>query len=205
MSTEISRRTALEAAAALAVPVVAATAGTAHADDCDHPTHGAGGGGAGAGAAEASKASEASEAAATGSEELAHYYRFEEIVRGRRMVQRGDRWRFEGPRIAFDPDGVHPVVDDPDTTRLPQGSRERALSEACDQAYTEVLLALQRVFDGHPHELRRAERLMFHLEKQAHRLVETPHPAGGRKVLGPAFRLHLAASDRHDGRSGDED
>lgn len=185
MNPDISRRTALEAAAALAVPmaVTTAPASAAHAAEGHRPAPTAAGNGA-PGAAPA----------AAPSEELAHYYRFQEIVEGRRMVYRSGQWRFEGSPVALDAEGIYPMVDDPDTTRLPEGSPQREASEACDRTYTKMLAVLQRVFDGHPGELRHAAGLMTQLEKQAHQLAEMPHPAGGRTVLGPAFRL--VATDR---------
>ncbi|MCM2577201.1 hypothetical protein [Streptomyces meridianus] len=122
-------------------------------------------------------------------DDLAHYYRFREIVEGRRMVQSEDGWTFNGPAIPFDPDGVHPVVDSPDTASLPEGSPQRAASEECDRAYTDMLRALNRVFDGHPGELHHVTAMMFALEGQARKLLTIPSAPGATTVLGPAFRL----------------
>jgi hypothetical protein len=177
MNPEISRRTALEAAAALAVPTTVASAPTVQAADGPRPAPTADNGAPGGVPATAP------------SEELAHYYRFQEIVEGRRMVYRSGQWRFEGAPVELDPKGIYPMIDDPDPTRLPEGSPERKAAEACDQTYTTILAVLQRVFDGHPGELRHAADLMTRLEKQAHQLAEMPRTTGGRTVLGPAFRL----------------
>jgi hypothetical protein len=88
-------------------------------------------------------------------DELGHYYRFEEIVRGRQLVKGlGGRWLYEGPEIPFEPDGVYPVIDDPDSYRLPAGSTARRESQLCDQSYTNLLTALHRVFNGHPQDIR---------------------------------------------------
>ncbi|MEH0417410.1 hypothetical protein [Streptomyces sp. B21-083] len=177
MNPEISRRTALEGAAAFAVPAVATSAPTAHAAD-GHRL-----------APAADNGTPGGVPAAAPSEELAHYYRFQEIVEGRRMVYRSGQWRFEGSPVELDPKGIYPMIDDPDTSRLPEGSPQRKAAEACDQTYTTMLVVLQSVFDGHPGELRRAAELMTQLEKQAHQLAEMPRTAGGRTVLGPAFRF----------------
>ena len=122
-------------------------------------------------------------------DELAHYYRFREIVEGRRMVRSEAGWTFDGPAVPFDPDGVHPVIDGPDTASLPPGSPEREASERCDGAYTDMLRALNRVFDGHPDELHHVTAMMFALEGQARRLLTMPSAPGATTVLGPAFQL----------------
>jgi hypothetical protein len=184
--TEISRRTLIESAAALAVPPAAtlAAAGTAWsatgtpADPapCEPQTA-------------ATAATIAPSQTAGASQELAHYYRFQEIVEGRELVHRSGQWRFEGCAITLDPHGVHPMVDDPRTTRLPHGSQAHQASQACDRVYTDLLGALQRVFDGHPEELRHATQLMFQLEEHAAGLAQMTYPPGHRTVLGPAFQV----------------
>lgn len=170
MSRHISRRTALQAAAALAAWGIAPPGATAHAEPAP-----AGGTALGAGVDAAGP-------------ELAHYYRFQEIAEGRRLVESATGWNFDGPPVPFDPDGVHPVVDNPDTAALPPGSPQRAASEACDRAYTDMLLGLQRVFDGHPEELHRVSAMMFVLGNQARNLLTVPSAPGARTVLGPAFQ-----------------
>lgn len=46
--------------------------------------------------------------------QTAHYYKFEEIVEGRRLVKDSDGgWSYSGPRIPFDPEGVYPMIDNP--------------------------------------------------------------------------------------------
>ncbi|MFF1736680.1 hypothetical protein [Streptomyces sp. NPDC058247] len=123
------------------------------------------------------------------SDELAHYYRFWEIVQGRRLVKTHGYWSFDGPRVPFDPHGVHRLIENPDTQKLAEGSAARKASEQCDLAYTEMLRTLNRVFDGHPEELRRAEQQMNALGKQARALMRIPSAPGAKTVLAPAFQL----------------
>lgn len=80
--------------------------------------------------------------------ELAHYYRFEEIVEGRHLVEKGGRWSYGGEEISFDPAGVAPMVDDPDTGSLPSGSKVRLRSETCDKVYGDLLRSLHAVFNA---------------------------------------------------------
>ena len=120
--------------------------------------------------------------------ELGHYYRFEEIVRGRALVRTPQGWKFEGAPIPFDPAGVYPVANDADTFRLPAGSVPRRESEACDRAYTAILTSLNRVFNGHPGELDDAVGLMYALQVAAKKLYDMPSPDGSPTVIGPAFQ-----------------
>jgi hypothetical protein len=61
-----------------------------------------------------------------GAGELAHYYRFAEIVEGRRLITVGDGFAYEGEDIPFDPEGIYPMVDDPYASMWAPGTRARA-------------------------------------------------------------------------------
>ncbi|GGK73047.1 ferritin-like domain-containing protein [Mangrovihabitans endophyticus] len=122
-------------------------------------------------------------------DELGHYYRFQEIVEGRQLIRAADgRWVFEGPAIPFDPAGVYPMVDDPDTYRLAAGSVARRESTLCDTFYTNLLTGLHRVVDGHPEELDDVVGLMYQLQVQARKLFDVPAGDDPSPVLGPAFQ-----------------
>ena len=125
-------------------------------------------------------------------EELAHFYRFQEIVKGRRLIKVDGRWVFEGDPIPFDPDGVYPMVDDPDTDALPPESRVAEESLLCDRLYGDLLTALGDVFDGHPEDLDATVELMFSLEIQAKRLLSMPIGPGASTVAGPSFQVRGA-------------
>jgi hypothetical protein len=121
--------------------------------------------------------------------ELGHYYRFAEIVEGRQLVRTASgEWKYEGPEIPFDPTGVYPVADDADTFRLPAGSQPRRASEACDESYTNLLTALNRLFNGHPEEFDNTVGLMYQIQLQAKALYDTPAQTEADAVLGPAFQ-----------------
>ena len=123
-----------------------------------------------------------------GYHEIAHYYRFEEIVRGHRMVLRDGDYHFTGPPIRFDPDGVWPVIDDPDPDRLHGDSLARRRAYQFDELYAGLLAKLHEVFNGRPHQLNPAIELMFSLEVAAKRLMQTPIAPGSTETMGPAFR-----------------
>ncbi|MCX4733360.1 ferritin-like domain-containing protein [Streptomyces sp. NBC_01363] len=121
--------------------------------------------------------------------EFGHYYRFQEIVKGRRLIRNAKgAWVFEGARVPFDAEGVHPVADDADTYALPAGSVARRDSEQCDESYTRALTSLHRVFNGHPEEMDDAVGLMYQMQVQAKKLLGIKVPDGGGTVVGPSFQ-----------------
>jgi hypothetical protein len=122
-------------------------------------------------------------------DDLAHFYRFQQIVKGRQLIRVDGRWVFEGDPVPFDPDGVYPMVDDPDTYALPPQSPVREASLLCDELYGDLLTALGEVFDGHPEDFDAAVHLMFSLQVQAKKLLGMPIAPGAGTVAGPSFQV----------------
>jgi hypothetical protein len=121
--------------------------------------------------------------------ELAHYFRLQEIVKGQTLVRSdAGQWAFDGQPIIFEPDGVFPMVDDPDTAALPATSAARAASEHFDALYGNLLRSLQQVFNGNPIWLGKAIGLMFSLEIEARKLMTVPIGDGSSATVGPAFQ-----------------
>jgi rubrerythrin len=125
---------------------------------------------------------------ADGYDEIAHYYRFQEIVEGRRIVLSKDGYSFTGPPVHFDPDGVWPAIDNPDPAALPGDSLARRRAFEFDELYWSLLGKLHEVFNGHPDQLNPAIELMFTLEVAAKRLMQTPLAPGSTATMGPGFR-----------------
>jgi hypothetical protein len=125
----------------------------------------------------------------TASGELAHYYRFQEVVEGKRLVVHpdGSAYGFTGEPVPFDPAGVWPMNDDPAIDRLPERSRARALSEQFNRTYANLLGALNRVFNGHPDELDRAIGAMYSMGLTARRLMQMPSGLDDGTTAGPSF------------------
>jgi hypothetical protein len=121
--------------------------------------------------------------------ELAHYYRFQEIVKGREMVRNpGGDWVFEGRPIPFDPAGVFPMVDDPDTAALDPHSPAGIASLQFDQTYTSLLRSIHEAVNGKPARLSDAVGLMFSLRLEAQKLMTIPIDPGPSTVAGPSFQ-----------------
>jgi hypothetical protein len=135
-----------------------------------------------------------------GLRKIAHYYQFEEIVMGRRLVIKPDGYDFSGAVLPFDENGVWPLVANPKMEDLPVGSRARILSEQFNQMYGKFLVALHQVFNGNPSQLDSAIGIMFSLKLQAMALVQTPidpHTTADVGLnAGPTFEFMDPASHR---------
>ena len=97
-------------------------------------------------------------------------------------------WVFEGPEIPFDPAGVLPMADDPDTSSLPPQSAVRSAAEVCDGVYGDLLRSLHATFNGSPARLGQSIGLMFSLEVQARELMTMPIAPDGPATAGPSFQ-----------------
>jgi Ferritin-like len=121
--------------------------------------------------------------------EPAHYYRFEEIFHGKRLVPdltTPKGYSYTGAVIAFDPAGVWDLPDDPRAADYLEGSEERRKVDAFSRAYSDLLRLLQRAFDGDPRQIEDALLAMSRLRVAARDVVSTPDPATGRQ-LGLTF------------------
>jgi hypothetical protein len=119
-------------------------------------------------------------------EELAHYFRFDELHRGRRYV-RGDT-PSSGPTgepILLDYGAVLPMRPNPKAADHPPGSELRALTEECNRTYSELLRQLDAAFNGRPQELVESVQTMLRLRYQAIALMRVP--VGDGQTAGPAF------------------
>jgi hypothetical protein len=120
-------------------------------------------------------------------EELAHYFRFDELARGRRYV-RGDT-PSSGPTgdpILVDYAAVAPMRANPRPEDYPVGSELRAMTDECDATYARLLACLQHAFTGAPDALADGVREMWALKYQAVALMQVPIGQDGR-TAGPAF------------------
>ncbi len=129
--------------------------------------------------------------------EVAHYYRFEQIVKGRLLVQ--DRteptgFAFRGAVVALDDRAVWNMQPNPDPDRLPAGSRARHVSILFAYTYTQLLGALHDTFNGDPRAFDRVMGLMYDLRLQAQEVLSIPLPGDAALQTGLAFRYQPYAS-----------
>jgi hypothetical protein len=121
-------------------------------------------------------------------DELAHYYRFAEIVEGRKVVPvplQTPPWRYEGEAIPFDSSKVYPVVANPKAQSYPEGSAARHACDTFNYTYTTLLHALHETFNGSPKVLNAAVGLMESLNEQAQEMMKMKLDSGLN--VGPSF------------------
>jgi hypothetical protein len=118
-------------------------------------------------------------------DDLAHYYRFDELRKRRRYRVRDEPGDPRGPAIELDMDAVYPMRPNLRVAEL--RGELRAAAEAFNAVYGRLLGQIQRAFDRHPDELTRAVGTMFELKYAANDLLRTPLPDGSGEHAGPTF------------------
>lgn len=123
----------------------------------------------------------------------AHFYQFGSIVHGREIVRvpgqpgQPDSYAYAGEAIAFDPDGIWPLVPNCKIADFAPGTQARVRIEQFAYNYSSLLNALHDAFNGAPDRLDAAIGLMYDLRVLAVSLMQTvAEPETGRTV-GPSF------------------
>lgn len=122
-------------------------------------------------------------------EELAHYFRFDELYRERRYVQ-GDTPESgpTGDPILIDYDSVLPMRANPRADDHPPGSGLRAMTDECNETYGTLLVQLEEAFTGKPGRLIESVQTMTKLRYEAIALMNVPLDDGSGKNAGPTFQ-----------------
>lgn len=120
-------------------------------------------------------------------EQVAHYYRFQQLKLGRRY-RRGDTPRSgpTGDPVSIDWDAVRPMRTNPRTSDHAPGSPIRIAQEGFNHSYCALLLHLEEAFNGAPQILGTAIGSMCTLKAQAQRLMQMP-TEDGSETAGPTF------------------
>jgi hypothetical protein len=119
--------------------------------------------------------------------DLAHYYRFNEILQGRRY-QKGDSLQSgpTGPFLPVDWSAAQNMAPNPTVGWFAPGDPRRIQMEDCNTVYFELLRALQDAFHGHKARLLQAIPLMLELRTRAVSLMNIPCGIANT-TLGPSF------------------
>jgi CDGSH-type Zn-finger protein len=120
-------------------------------------------------------------------EEVAHYFRFQELYLGRRHAT-GDTPQSgpTGEPLHVDWDAVHNMRPNPRTADYPVASEIRAQMDEFNHAYSGVLHLLDECFNGSPRLLAVATGAMYGLKEQAIELMKLPS-GDGETTVGPSF------------------
>lgn len=129
-------------------------------------------------------------------EEVAHYFRFNELAIGR-SYRPGDTPKSgpTGPEFAVDWDAVHNMRPNPRSRDYPEGSAIRERLEDFNRSYSGILHLLDKSFNGSPRLLAVAMGAMYGLKEQAVALMGLPS-GDGETTVGPSFE-YVAPKQRH--------
>jgi len=125
--------------------------------------------------------------------DVAHYYRFEAIVKDHRLIRDDSApngFSFSGAPYSFQPDGVWPLTPNQDPGDLDAGTEARRRLTQFQVTFARLLNALQRCVDGDPGYLDAAMGVMFELKLAGQRLVALPAVKNGVPTglnAGPVF------------------
>lgn len=117
----------------------------------------------------------------------AHYYRFGEIVAGRRIIETPDGFAYGGAAVLFDPSGVWPLKPNCKIADFAPGTQARTRIEAFAYNYSSLLNSLHNTFNGAPAELDVAIGIMYDLRVLAVSLMETDIGDDRGQTVGPSF------------------
>lgn len=119
-------------------------------------------------------------------DEVAHYYRFQELKLGRRYL-RGDTPQSgpTGEPISMNLAAVRPMRPNPRLSDHAPGSDIRTAQEEFNRTYRTLLNQLEQAFDGDPKLLGAAVGTMYALKTQAQALMRMPD--GNGTTAGPTF------------------
>ena len=119
-------------------------------------------------------------------DDLAHYYRFEQLKYGR-SYQAGDGEGIPtGPPVEVDFDAVYPMLPNPTLDELTDPDL-RAAGERANREWSELLIQIDEAFDGSPAALIPAVHTMFRLRDAMLVLLANPMPGHDGFHAGPTF------------------
>jgi hypothetical protein len=126
-------------------------------------------------------------------DELAHYYRFQQLKLGR-YYQKGDQpEQPSGPELWVDWSTVYPVLKNAALDDYPAGSQLREAAREFNETYAGFLRFLTKAFTGKPELLLEAVPQMFRLRDDISRLVRNPIPGRPGVHAAPTFESADAA------------
>lgn len=120
--------------------------------------------------------------------ELAHYYRFQQLLLGRYYQPGDEAGSPTGPALDVDWDAVYPVLPDSTLDHYTEAGELQDAVTAFSRAYGEFLAQLTAAFNGSPDLLLPAVVEMFHLRDLASQIIRNPMPGRPGVHAAPVFR-----------------
>lgn len=123
--------------------------------------------------------------------ELAHYYRFQQLVLGR-YYRKGDAPdQPSGGSVDVDWDAVYPIKTNARLANYPPASELHAAAVEFNTQYKDFLGRLTQAFAGQPELLLEAVGDMFRIRETASRLMRNPIPGTSGLNAAPTFEMPL--------------
>lgn len=122
--------------------------------------------------------------------DVAHYYRFEQLLHGHRLVSDATApqgFAFRGAAIPFNPANVFPLVPNQQLDALEPDSQAYRRATQFAFTFTKLLKALHETFNGAPKAFDNAMGLMFELRLAGQKLCSLP-VGNGTQTVGPVFK-----------------
>ena len=126
--------------------------------------------------------------------QLAHYYRFQEIVCGRKLKKVDDKhYAYKGDRISFDPRGIWPMRPHPSKKGITKGTNCYTAAKSFHEIFRALLRELQTTFSGNPsgiiNTVELMESLLVHI-KRTMRVKFDDDDDVNDETCGPVWDYH---------------
>ncbi|TRV81006.1 hypothetical protein FKN01_04490 [Streptomyces sp. 130] len=122
-------------------------------------------------------------------DEIAHYYRFQQLKKGR-YYQKGDEPdEPTGPELNVDWSAVYPVKPDVKLADLAGDPEIRAAAEEFNHSYGNFLTSINLAYNGQPDLLLKAVWEMFRIRDSMNRLIRNPLTGDPGVHAGPTFEI----------------
>lgn len=125
--------------------------------------------------------------------EIAHYYRFQQLVLGRYYEVGDSPGEPSGVELTVDWDAVYPLQSNIRVADLPPGSELADAAESFNSTYYAFLRTLTDAFTGQPELLVPAVGEMFRIKERALHLIRHPLPGSPDVNAAPTFEMPVTA------------
>ncbi|MFJ4483932.1 ferritin-like protein [Streptomyces longwoodensis] len=122
-------------------------------------------------------------------DELAHFYRFEQLEKGRYYQKGDDPGEPSGPELNVDWSTVHPVKPDVKLADLEQDPEVLAAAREFNQFYATFLTSINLAYNGQPDLLLKAVWEMFRMRDRMNLLIRNPLTGHPGSNAGPTFEI----------------
>ncbi|GJM63628.1 ferritin-like protein [Persicobacter diffluens] len=125
--------------------------------------------------------------------ELAHYYRFEQLILGKYYHPGDEAGKPSGEPLDIDWNAVYPILTNARLEDYPENSEVRRAAADFNQVYKTFLDKLTKAFNGAPETLIPAVSDMFVIKDKMYQIVRNPAPGTAGNNAAPTFELSLVS------------